>query len=87
MLYIRTRLFTLIKLILIKKRKQKFAIAHYMNQRNITKSIGLKILKYLDYLNKKDMDNPQIGQDILGLVSPQLKEELYLDYFGKILRS
>ncbi len=43
-------------------------------------------MKYFEYIKmQEDKDNPLKGQDSLMLISKNLKEEIYKDFYGRIL--
>ncbi len=44
-------------------------------------------MKYLDHINNKINEAPEKGQFILKKVSKKLRDEVYKDFFGKILRN
>ena len=46
----------------------------------------IKVLKYLDYIIDKEKDDPKKGTIILETVSKNLREEVYKNYFCKILK-
>ena len=43
-------------------------------------------MKYLDYIQDKERDDPKIGINILNAVSKNLREEVFRNYFCKILK-
>ena len=42
-------------------------------------------MKYIDYVRTQENDNPLKGQEILGLLSSSLREEIQKDFFGRVL--
>ena len=42
----------------------------------------MKILRYLEYINKKQNKNFLINDDVLETVAKNLREELYHEYYG-----
>lgn len=45
----------------------------------------MKVLKSLDYIQKKEKEDPKNGNSILESLSKNLREEVFIDYYGKIL--
>lgn len=63
----------------------KFDVSNYMVSRGITKKTQLRVFNYLEYINKKSHESPEKGQQILDLVSDNLKHDVYREFYGKIL--
>ena len=45
----------------------------------------MKVMKFLDYIEKKRKDDPSIGQNILSYLPNKVSEEVYNEYFGKVI--
>jgi hypothetical protein len=57
-----------------------------MRNRKISKELQMKVLKYLDYLNKREDDGFEKGEEILKLISQDLRAEVSEEFYGKILK-
>ncbi|EAR98946.1 cation channel family protein (macronuclear) [Tetrahymena thermophila SB210] len=68
-------------------KQTKYDISKYLKSRNITKKVQLKIYKYLEYLNRQEIEGHFFmkGEKILNRVSQNLREEVYREYYGKII--
>ncbi|KAL4480496.1 hypothetical protein ABPG72_022251 [Tetrahymena utriculariae] len=68
-------------------KQTKYDISKYLKSRNITKKVQLKIYKYLEYLNRQEIEGHFFmkGEKILNRVSQNLREEVYHEYYGKII--
>lgn len=42
-------------------------------------------MKYLDHMIHKQLESPEKGQDILKKMSRKIRDEIYKDFFGKII--
>lgn len=63
----------------------KFDVSNYMVNRGISKKTQLRVFNYLEYINKKASEAPEKGQQILDLVSENLKHDVYKEFYGRIL--
>ncbi|EAR84241.2 cyclic nucleotide-binding domain protein (macronuclear) [Tetrahymena thermophila SB210] len=66
---------------------KKFEITQYMEGRQIQRASQIKVLKYLEYMNSQEEERNYLckGELILSGISKNLREEIYQDFFGKIL--
>ncbi|KAL4438107.1 hypothetical protein ABPG74_016886 [Tetrahymena malaccensis] len=66
---------------------KKFEITQYMEGRQIQRASQIKVLKYLEYMNSQEEERNFLckGEIILSGISKNLREEIYQDFFGKIL--
>lgn len=65
---------------------RKHNITKYMFSRRISQDIQLKVIKYLNYIEYKENEKPDVGLQILDEVSSKIREEVFLDYYGKVLQ-
>lgn len=56
-----------------------------MQLRNIHKHTQVKVMKYLEFVNKSEQNEILLGTDVLNSLSSVLQEEIYQEYYGKIL--
>ena len=63
----------------------KYDISHYMSKRGISSELQSKVRKFLDYQDSRDNDSPEKGVKILNSISNKLKEDVYKEFYGKIL--
>jgi hypothetical protein len=56
-----------------------------METRLINRDLQIKVLKYLDFIQDKDEEDPQKGKVIIDTLSKSLREEIYRNYYGTIL--
>ena len=48
-----------------------------MRNRKIDKNLQFKIIKYLDFVQKREKNTPELALKIINKVSKKLREELY----------
>ena len=57
-----------------------------MKSKNISKSLQVQVMKYLDFVHYKEaVDSQNYGEQILDKVSKELKDKVLLEFYGKIL--
>ncbi|KAL4433522.1 hypothetical protein ABPG74_002919 [Tetrahymena malaccensis] len=66
-------------------KQMKFDISNYMINRSISKKTQLKVYNYLEYIYKKESESPEKGQKILSLISEDLKNSVYKEFYQMIL--
>ncbi|KAL4482559.1 hypothetical protein ABPG72_005802 [Tetrahymena utriculariae] len=66
-------------------KQMKFDISNYMINRSISKKTQLKVYNYLEYIFKKESESPEKGQKILNLISEDLKNSVYKEFYQMIL--
>ncbi|KAL4492465.1 hypothetical protein ABPG72_005600 [Tetrahymena utriculariae] len=66
--------------------QEQFELINYMDCRNIKKQTQMKILKYLEYINKGKDENKYQAMEILSQFPQNLREEVQREYFYKILK-
>lgn len=62
-----------------------YVISNYMNNRGIDMQLQIKVYKYLDYIQQKEDEAPEKGHVILNSVSKKIREEIYSDFYGRVL--
>lgn len=68
--------------------KQKMANLNiYMKRRNLDHVIQLKVRKYFEFLHQEELNDQTEGGELLSQLSQDLKEEVLIDIYGKLLRS
>jgi len=58
-----------------------------MRSRSINQQLQTRVMKYLDHMIHKQLESPQKGQEILKRMSKKIRDDIYKDFFGKILLS
>lgn len=68
-------------------RKKRFLLMNYMRSRNINSDIQINVIKFLEYFNFKEIEKKQHSQveEILKNLSPDLRQQIYYDFYGSIL--
>ena len=47
----------------------------------------MKVRKYYEYLYKEDLEEQKIGDELLNGIAPALREEVFIDIYGELLKS
>ena len=66
---------------------QKYQIISYMEERNISKQMQMKVIRYLQYLNDKKLRSNETGERIIQGLSTRLRQQLQEEYFGQFLKT
>ncbi len=68
-------------------RQRKYDLTNYMQRRCISKQLQIKLIRYLEYSYHQECERNDNGQEVISTMNKTLREELYNEYFGKILKS
>ncbi|KRX08802.1 Cyclic nucleotide-binding protein [Pseudocohnilembus persalinus] len=68
-----------------KFKQQKYDLTNYMRTRQISTPIQRRVFKYLDFLKFKEEEAPEKFTNILNMMSSQLRNEVKIDFYGRIL--
>ncbi|EAR91993.2 cation channel family protein (macronuclear) [Tetrahymena thermophila SB210] len=66
---------------------QKYHLSIYMRSRGINQQLQTRVMKYLDHMIHKQLESPEKGQEILKKMSKKIRDEIYKDFYGKILQN
>jgi hypothetical protein len=66
-------------------KEKKYEISKYMDKRGISSMLQSKVRKYLDYIEHKESESPDRGQQILNEISEKLKQDVLREFYGRIL--
>ncbi|KAL4509153.1 hypothetical protein ABPG72_018084 [Tetrahymena utriculariae] len=67
-------------------KSQKYHLSIYMRSRGINQQLQTRVMKYLDHMIHKQLESPEKGQEILKKMSKKIRDEIYKDFYGKILQ-
>ena len=56
-----------------------------MDRRGIKAEIRLQVIKNLDYLQRQENEKPDKALQILNTVSEKIKNQVYINFYGRIL--
>ncbi|KAL4438752.1 hypothetical protein ABPG74_013425 [Tetrahymena malaccensis] len=65
----------------------KFDISMYMRNRNISRNVQLKVFKILEYQNQQEQEGSHKASQILEKVPENIQNEVFMEFYGKILHS
>ncbi|EAR83168.2 cation channel family protein (macronuclear) [Tetrahymena thermophila SB210] len=65
---------------------QKRHISNYMRSRGINSQLQIEVLKYLDNVKQEEIEIANKGQEVIQILSSQIREKLQSDYYGRILQ-
>ncbi|KAL4477441.1 hypothetical protein ABPG74_002591 [Tetrahymena malaccensis] len=65
---------------------QKRHISNYMRSRGINGQLQIEVLKYLDNVKQEEIEIANKGQEVIQILSSQIREKLQSDYYGRILQ-
>ncbi|KRX09737.1 Cyclic nucleotide-binding protein [Pseudocohnilembus persalinus] len=66
---------------------KKYEVSQYLTQRNITKIQQMNVLKELEHLELQEQRGNIKGLGILQQVSKGLQDEVFYEYYGRILKN
>ncbi len=58
----------------------------FMKDRNINKNLQLRVKRYVEYMHREEKTSFSHLETVCGSLSKTLKEELFVDGFGRILK-
>ncbi len=58
----------------------------HLQKRNVQRETQIKVIRYFQYLQDEEMEDNEAGEKLIGQLNSELKKELLLDIYGKILR-
>ena len=61
-------------------------LQHYMNKRNLNKTLQMRVKRYLEYMFQEENEGFQRGHTILSLLSKKLHQDVKVEIYGKILK-
>ena len=61
-------------------------LQHYMNKRNLNKTLQMRVKRYLEYMFQEENEGFQRGHVILGSLSKKLHQDVKIEIYGKILK-
>ncbi|KAL4488912.1 hypothetical protein ABPG72_005699 [Tetrahymena utriculariae] len=65
--------------------QMRYNAIKFMSNRKINKELQMRALKYIEYIQKIEEDNPENGLSVINQMSSQLKFQIFSDFYGKIL--
>ncbi|KAL4510097.1 hypothetical protein ABPG72_010290 [Tetrahymena utriculariae] len=68
-------------------RSQMGKIETYLNKRKLNQKLKVKVRKYFGYLNKEQQEDTNEGVQLLQKLASSLKEEVFIDMYGRLLKS
>ncbi|EAS04476.2 cation channel family protein (macronuclear) [Tetrahymena thermophila SB210] len=71
-----------------KYNQKKFEIVNYMEERKISKSIQISVVKFLEFTIKqeKELQYSLSGENFLQSIPQKLRQQVYQEYYGRILQ-
>ncbi|KAL4433319.1 hypothetical protein ABPG74_017423 [Tetrahymena malaccensis] len=68
--------------------QKKFEIVNYMEERKISKSIQISVVKFLEFTIKqeKELQYSLSGENFLQSIPQKLRQQVYQEYYGRILQ-
>lgn len=60
-------------------------VCYYLKKRNVDKYTQMKIRRYMEYLHEEETNGYQRGGYEISLLSSQLKSEMNVEIYGKLL--
>jgi len=61
-------------------------LQHYMNKRNLNKTLQMRVKRYLEYMFQEETEGFQRGHTILISLSKKLHQDVKIEIYGKILK-
>ena len=69
------------------KRKKLNDVNFYLKKKNINNDLQIKIRNYVEYIHEEEINGYYKGKKLMENISSNLKKELAIDGFGKILKN